>query len=63
MPKIVSYLLILIGGAIAIYAQAYEDQNQYILISGIVVLMVGVYTISRNIASKNERDERENNRE
>ncbi|MGS2726398.1 hypothetical protein ACU8DI_07295 [Psychroserpens sp. BH13MA-6] len=56
MPKIISYFLIVIGGIIAIYAQAQEEQNQLILIGGIVMLMLGIYNISRHIPSKRDRD-------
>ena len=61
MPRIISYFLIVIGGIIAIYAQAQEQQNQYILIGGIVVLMLGIYSVSRNIPSKNDRDNNDDN--
>ncbi|MEH6537496.1 MAG: hypothetical protein V7719_13950 [Psychroserpens sp.] len=57
MSRKISYILILIGGIIAIYAQAREDQNQYILITGIVILMLGIYSISRNIPSKKDMDD------
>ncbi|WP_460218701.1 hypothetical protein [Psychroserpens sp. MEBiC05023] len=57
MPRSISYVFILIGGAIAIYAQAQENQSQYVLIVGIVLLMLGIYSISRNIPSKNEQEE------
>ncbi|OUR99022.1 hypothetical protein A9Q86_13215 [Flavobacteriales bacterium 33_180_T64] len=60
MSRTVSYILIVIGAIIAIYAQAQEQQNQYILIGGIVVLMLGIYSISRNIPSKNDSDENDN---
>lgn len=59
MSRIISYILILIGSFVAIYAQAGEEQNQYILIGGIVVLMIGIYRVSRNIPSK--KDQNENN--
>lgn len=52
--RALSFLLIIIGGVIAIYAQAGADQNEYLLIGGIMVLMLGVYRISRNIPSKND---------
>lgn len=54
MPKSINYLLILVGGLIALYAQAGETQNQYLLIGGIVILMMGLYRISRNLSSKSE---------
>ena len=61
MSRIISYLLILIGAFVAIYAQAGEEQNQYILIGGIMVLMLGIYRISRNIPSKSNQDEDQQN--
>jgi hypothetical protein len=57
MPRSLSYIFIVIGGIIAIYAQAKEDQSQYILIAGIAILMLGIYNISRNIPSKNDDQE------
>lgn len=54
ISRVLSILLIIIGGFIAIYAKAGLDQNQYVLIGGIVILMIGVYRISRNIPSKND---------
>lgn len=57
LSKTINYILIIVGGIIAIYAQAREEQNQYILIGGIVILMLGIYRISRNIPSKFEDSE------
>jgi len=57
MSRKISYSLIIIGGIIAIYAQARAEQNQYILIAGVVILMLGIYSVSRNIPSK--RDEQD----
>lgn len=56
MSRVLNLLLIIIGGIIAVYAKAGMDQNQYVLIGGIAVLMIGVYRISRNIPSKNDED-------
>lgn len=62
MSRIISYILIITGALIAVYAQAGEKQNQYILIGGIMVLMLGIYRISRNIPSKSNReDDQQNN--
>ena len=61
MSRIFNYILILIGAFVAIYAQAGEDQNQYILIAGIMLLMMGIYRISRNIPSKKKEDETHQN--
>lgn len=59
--KYFNYLLILLGAVIAMYAKAGEQQNQYILISGIVVLMIGVYRISKTIPSKRDNNQEEDN--
>lgn len=59
--KNLNYLLIIIGAVVAVYSKAGEEQNQYILIGGIVILMLGIYRISRNIPSRNkEEDSNEN---
>jgi len=55
--KYFNYILIILGAIIAIYSKAGSEQNQYILIGGIVVLMIGIYKISRNIPSKNADDD------
>ena len=56
MSRIVNIVLILTGGLIALYAQAEDNQNVYILIGGIVMLMTGLYRLSRGISSKKEDD-------
>jgi uncharacterized membrane protein HdeD (DUF308 family) len=50
--KTLNYVLIIIGGVIAIYAQAGEEQDTVVLVIGIVVLMIGIYRISKNIGDK-----------
>lgn len=62
ISRILNIGLILIGALVALYAQAGADQNQYILIGGIVLLMTGIYRVSRNIPSKSNQ-EQENNKE
>lgn len=62
MARVINYILVLIGAIVAIYAQAGETQNQYVLIGGIMVLMLGIYRISRGIPSKkNQEDDYQNN--
>jgi len=62
ISKTISYAMIFIGGVVAIYANAQTNQNQYILIAGIVILMAGIYRISRNIKSRKEtEDDTQNN--
>ncbi len=59
ISRIVNLLVIIIGGAIALYAQAEEKQDTYLLIGGIVLLMFGIYRTSRNIPSKFDKQEDE----
>ena len=47
--------MILVGGAVALYAESGEEQNTYILIGGIFLLMIGLYRLSRGIPSRNEQ--------
>lgn len=58
--RFISVLLIVLGAIVAVYAKAGAEQNVYILIAGIVLLMLGVYRISRNIPSKNDQETNEN---
>ena len=57
--RILNIICIVIGGIIAINAQAGAKQNEYVLIVGIVLLMFGIYRISRNVPSKFENQEEE----
>jgi len=63
MSAKINYLLILIGAIIAIYARVEERQNDYILIVGIVILMIGIYRVSRTIPSKHDREDASNSNE
>lgn len=57
MSRIINIVLIVIGGAVAIYAEAGEDQNLYLLIGGLFVLMIGLYRLSRQIPDKKHDDD------
>ena len=57
ISRAINLICIVIGGAIAIYAQAEEQQNTYLLIAGIVLLMFGIYRTSRNIPSKYDKQD------
>ncbi|KJD33066.1 hypothetical protein PK35_08865 [Tamlana nanhaiensis] len=54
--KYLNYILIVVGAIVAMYAKAGANQNQYLLIGGIVLLMVGAYRISKTISSKKDAD-------
>ena len=56
MSRIINIILILSGGLVALYAQADEKQNVYILIGGIFLLMTGLYRLSRGLSSKKDDD-------
>lgn len=55
--KYLNYILIIIGAFIAMYAKTGIDQNQYVLIGGIVLLMIGVYRIARNVPSRHKNED------
>lgn len=55
--KYLNYILIIIGAFVAMYAKTGSDQNQFGLIGGIVILMIGVYRVSKTIPSKNNDDD------
>ncbi|MDG5491405.1 hypothetical protein [Psychroserpens sp. SPM9] len=57
MSRKISYILVLIGGIVAIYAQAGEAQSPFVLIGGIAILMIGIYSLSRGIPSKNDSED------
>jgi hypothetical protein len=54
--KYFNYILIACGACVAFYAKAGKDQNQIILIIGIVILMLGVYRLAATIPSKKKED-------
>ena len=47
--RIINIVFILVGGGIALYANPEEDQNEYLLIFGVVILMIGLYRLSKGI--------------
>ncbi|WP_115463012.1 hypothetical protein [Winogradskyella aurantiaca] len=52
-----SYILILVGGILALYEQSLSEPNQYLLILGLFMLMAGIYFTSRRIPPKNMSNE------
>lgn len=49
-----NYLFILVGGIIAFYANANEEQNSVLLVAGIIILMYGIYKLQSTIPSKKD---------
>lgn len=60
ISRLVNFLCIIVGGLVALYVQAEEKQNTYLLIGGVALLVFGIYRTSRNIPSKSENKEEEN---
>lgn len=52
--RTINFILILVGGIIALYANAEEQQEMYILLIGIMILMFGLYRLSRGISDRRE---------
>ena len=46
----------LVGAIVAFYGEKQEPQNQFLLIGGIVLLMIGIYRVSKHIPSKKDDD-------
>jgi len=61
ISKTINYIFIVVGAIVALYTQNQEEQNEVMLIGGIVLLMIGIYRISRHIPSKNNHDEENQN--
>jgi len=52
--RTINFILILIGGIVSFYAKAGDTQNTYILLGGVMLLMIGLYRLSRGISSKSD---------
>ena len=50
-----NYIFIIIGGIIAIYANATEKQNIFLLIGGIAILMLGIFKLQATIPSRKDK--------
>ncbi len=59
ISRLINLICIAAGGLVALYAQAQEQQNMYLLMGGLVLLMFGIYRTSRNIPSKFDKQEEE----
>ena len=58
--KYLNHILIVVGAFTAMYAKVGAHKNQLVLMVGIVLLMIGVYRISKTIPSRNTDDNDEN---
>jgi len=57
ISKNINYIFIAVGAILALYGQNQEEKNEALLIGGIVLLMIGVYRISKTIPSKRDSDD------
>ena len=55
--KNINYIFMAVGAIVAFYAEKQEPQNQFLLIGGIVLLMIGIYRISKRIPSNKDADD------
>ncbi|SHI55411.1 hypothetical protein SAMN05216261_1039 [Algibacter luteus] len=56
--KYLNYFLILLGAFVAMYSKTVAGENQFFLIGGIVLLMIGIYRIAKTVPSRNDEDDR-----
>lgn len=57
--RIINIISIVVGGAIVLIYNVGENENEYLLIGGIVLLMFGLYRISRNTPSRLDNPQEE----
>lgn len=57
ISKNINYIFIAVGAILALYGQNQEEKNEALLIGGILLLMIGVYRISKNIPSKKDSED------
>lgn len=51
-----AYLCIILGTIIALSRFVFKEYDQFLLIGGMVLLMLGIYNISKKLSSKEEKD-------
>ena len=54
--KLITYVCVITGAVVAVYAQAKESHNTYFLIAGIFLLLFGLMRLSLTIPSKKQDD-------
>ena len=56
-----NFILIVVGGIITIYANADDQQELYLLLIGVMILMFGLYRVSRGISDRKTNSEETTN--
>ncbi len=56
LSRTINYICIIAGGLLALYAQSEAEQNTYLLLAGLVLLVFGIYRTSSRIPSKYENE-------
>ncbi|MBZ9631839.1 hypothetical protein LB465_13705 [Salegentibacter sp. LM13S] len=60
--QVINTILIVVGGALLIYAIAVENAHAYFKIGGLIVIMLGLYRATNFwVATKDDHKEDENN--
>lgn len=56
--QVINTILIIVGGALLLFAIAAEDANQYIKIAGLVIIMFGLFRATNFwVATKDDHKE------
>ena len=61
--KYLNYVLLVVGAATAFYSDTFANYNQKtaVLVAGMVLMMLGIYRISRGLRSRSDQSDREEN--
>ncbi|MFH4968188.1 hypothetical protein V8G61_08280 [Gaetbulibacter sp. M240] len=61
--KYINYILLVVGAATAFYSDTFTDYNQKttVLVVGMVLMMLGIYRISRGLRSRSNQSDAEEN--
>ena len=54
--RTITYIIIASGAILGIYADAYSDDDQVLLVLAIAILMFGLYRLARGISSRKDQD-------
>ena len=61
--KYINYILLVVGAATAFYSDTFTGYNQKttVLVVGMVLMMLGIYRISRGLRSRTDQSDAEEN--
>lgn len=61
--KYLNYIFLIVGAVTAFYSDTFTDYNRKttVLILGMILMMLGIYRISRGLRSRSDQSDAENN--